>query len=122
MSRTVVSAELNSWEREYVGNSLYDNDATTMHVSLVRTISPQLTLGIAYDDIDRDFTDTQPDSEDSWVAVWVNRSFGRRMSLGLAISSYERGGVQTYDERRYEIRFGYSPTDSGAATMASVGK
>ena len=122
MSRTVLSAELNLWESEYVGNSLYDNDATTMHVSFVRTISPQLTLGIAYDDIDRDFTDAQPDSEDSWVAVWMNRSFGRRMSLGLAISNYERGGVQTYDERRYEIRFGYSPTDSGAATMASVGK
>jgi len=122
MSRTVVSAELTSWESEYIGNSLYDNDATTLHVSLVRTISPRLDFGIAYDDINRSFTNPQPDSDDSWVAVWVDRNFGRRMSLGLSISSYERGGAEEYDERRYEIRFGYSPTDSGAATMASVGR
>jgi hypothetical protein len=120
-----VSAELGSWKDDYFGNPAYDNDSTTLHASFVRTISPRLTFGVGFDDIERDFTDAagaQPDGEDSWLGAWVNRTLGRRFNLGLAISNYERSGPQTYDERRYELRFGYSPTDSGGASMRSVGR
>ncbi|HEX7236588.1 MAG TPA: hypothetical protein VF405_06470, partial [Gammaproteobacteria bacterium] len=125
MSRTVVSAGLDSTKDEYFGNALYDNDSTALHVSFVRTISQQLSFGIGYDRIDRDFTDAagaQPDGRDDWTGAWLSRAFGRRFSLGLAISSYDRSGAQSYDEQRYELRFGYSPTDSGATAMSSVGR
>ena len=124
MSRTVVSAGLDSLKDEYIGNALYDNESTTMHLSFVRTISPRLSFGVGYDRIDRDFTDAgvQPDGRDDWTGAWLNRGFGRRFSLGLGISSYNRAGAESYDERRYELRFGYSPTDSSAVAMASVGR
>lgn len=125
MSRNVVSAEIGSLKDEYIGTALYDNDARTMHLQFLRTISPRLNLGIAYDDIDRKFSDAagpQPDSDDSWIAVWLNHSLGRRMSLGFAISNYVHSSIGTFDERRYELRFSYSPTDSAAATMSSIGR
>jgi len=125
MSRTVISADFGSWKDDYIGDPIYDNDSTTLHASFVRTISPRLSFGVSFDEIDRDFTDdagAQPDGEDSWVGAWVNRTLGRRFNLGLAIASYERGGPASYDELRYELRFGYSPTDSGASAMASVGR
>jgi len=124
MSRTVISAELGTWKDEYIGNAAFDNDAITMHLQLVRTITPRLTWGIGYDDVDRDFRNdgAQPDSEDSWVATWLNHSIGPRFNLGFAISKYDRSGIDSYDEQRYEIRFGYSPTESGAAAMGRVGR
>jgi len=125
MSRTVVSLGLDSLKDEYIGNAIYDNDSTTMHLSFVRTISPRLSFGIGYDRIDRDFTDTagaQPDGQDDWTGAWLSRSLGRRFSVGLGISRYDRSGPQSYDEKRYELRFGYSPTDSSASAMASVGR
>ena len=125
MSRPVISAGLDSSKDEYIGNALYDNDSTTTHLSFVRTISPRLSFGVGYDRIDRDFTDAtgmQPDGQDDWTGAWMSRALGRRFSLGLAISSYDRSGAESYDERRYEIRLGYSPTDSSAAAMATVGR
>jgi hypothetical protein len=125
MSRTVVSAELGSWKDEYIGNALYDSDSTTIHLAFVRTVSPRLSFGVGYDQIDRDFSDAagaQPDGKDDWTGAWLSRAFGRRFSLGVAISSYDRSGLDSYDEQRYELRFGYSPTDSGATAMASVGR
>lgn len=125
MSRTVVSAGLDSWKDEYIGSALYDNDSTAMQLSFVRTISPRLSVGVGYNRIDRDFTDAagaQPDGQDDWTGAWLTRALGRRFSLGVAISSYDRSGVESYDEQRYELRIGYSPTDSGAAAMASVGR
>src|SRR5688572_12001360 len=92
MSRTVISADVGSWKGEYIGNQLYDNDTTAMRLSFIRTISPTLVFGVGYNDIDRDFVDSagaEPDSEDSWTAAWINRSFGRRLNLGLAISNYD---------------------------------
>jgi hypothetical protein len=125
MSRTVVSAGLDSYKDEYIGNSVYDNDSTSIHLSFVRTISPRLSVGIGFDGIDRDFTDAagvQPDGQDDWTGAWLSRSFARRFSLGIAISNYDRSGAQAYNERRYEVRFGYSPTESGETAMASVGR
>jgi hypothetical protein len=125
MSRTVVSADISSWKDEYIGNPTLDNDSTTLHASFVRTISPRLTFGIGFDEVDRDFGDSatpQPDGEDSWLGAWLNRTLGRRFSLALAIANYERSGGESYDERRYELRFGYSPTDSGVAAMRYVGR
>ena len=123
LSRTRVSAEISSYEDEYVGNSLIDNDSTTIHLGFVRTITPRLSLGLGHDTIERDFIDdTQPDGDDSWTVAWLNRTFGRRLFLGFAISSYDRSGLESYDEQRYEIKFGYSPTESGADAMALVGR
>ena len=125
MSRTVVSVGLDSFDDEYIGNALYDNEWTGTHLSFVRTISPLLTFGVGYDRVDRDFTDAagaQPDGKDDWTGAWLSRVVGRRFSLGLGISKYDRAGAESYDERRYELRFGYSPTDSGAEAMASVGR
>jgi hypothetical protein len=125
MSRTVVSAGLDSMKDLYIGNSLYDNDSTTMRLSAERTISPRLSVGVGYSRVDRDFTDTlgaQPDGRDDWTGAWLSRALGRRFTLGVAISSYDRSGIESYDEQRYELRIGYSPTDSGAAAMASVGR
>ncbi|HET7609579.1 MAG TPA: hypothetical protein VFL84_12935, partial [Gammaproteobacteria bacterium] len=84
-----------------------------------------LNFGVGYDRIDRDFTDTvgaQPDGRDDWTGAWVSRAVGRRFSLGVAISSYDRSGIESYDEQRYELRIAYSPTDSAAASMGSVGR
>jgi hypothetical protein len=125
MSRTVLSADIGSWKDDYIGNPAYDNDSTMIHASFVRTISPRLSFGLVFDEIDRDFTDSaggQPDGEDSWFGAWLNRTLGRRFNLGLAIASYERSGADSYDELRYELRFGYSPTQSGGAAMRSVGR
>jgi hypothetical protein len=125
MSRTVVSADVGSWKDEYVGDASFDNDATALRLSFVRTITPRLSLGMSYDDIERDFAGVagaQFESEDSWTRLWLNRAFGRRFNLGVAVSNYDRNGPETYDERRYELRFGYSPTDSGSAAMAAVGR
>ena len=125
MSRTVVSTEIGSWKDEYIGNPAYDNDSTTLHASFVRTISPRLTFGVSFDQIEREFADTvgaQPNGEDSWLSAWANRTLGRRFNLGAAIASYERDGFESYEERRYELRFGYSPTDSGSAAMGSIGR
>ena len=123
MSRTTISASIGSWEDRYLGDQPYDNDSTVLHASFVRTITPRLTFGIGFDAYDRAFSDgAQPDGEDSWVGAWLNRALGRRFNLGISIASYERGGVESYDENRYELRFGYSPTESGGATMSSVGR
>jgi hypothetical protein len=125
LSRTVVSADVGSWKDDYVGSSTYDNDSRNLHASFVRTISPRLSFGVGFDRINRDFGDgagLQPDGEDSWVAAWVNRILGRRFNVGLGIANYERSGSQAYDERRYELRFGYSPTDSGGSAMSNLGR
>jgi hypothetical protein len=125
MSRTVVSAGLDSMQDEYIGSALYDNDSTSMRLSFERTVSPRLRVGLGYGRIDRDFTDTpgaQSDGRDGWTGAWLSRALGPRFSLGVAISSYDRSGADSYDEQRYELRIGYSPTDSAAAAMASVGR
>jgi len=123
LSRTRVSAELDSYEDEYVGNSFLDNDWTTLRVAFTRIVTPRLSIGIGHDKIERDFVDNaQADGADSWTVAWLNRTFGSRMFFGFAISNYDRSGLESYDEQRYEIRFGYSPTESGTEAMALVGR
>lgn len=121
MSRTAISASLGSFEEDYVGTAAADNDATRLHLDFVRTITPRLALGLAYDDVEREFVDNaQPNSEDSWTSAWLYRTFGRRMFIGFGILNYDRAGTDSYGEERYEFRFGYSPTNSEVAAMAST--
>jgi len=122
LSRTTLSAELSSSQDEYIGNATNDNDTTTLHLAFVRTVTERLNFGISYEDVERELKDGSATGEDSWTVAWVNRTFGRRMFAGLAISTYDRSGPQSYDEQRYELRFGYSPTGSGVASMASIGR
>jgi hypothetical protein len=125
MSRTVVSAEIGVSEDSFVGATILNNDARSRRLSFIRTISPRLSFGLDHQVIERDFGDggtAQPDGKDSAGSIWLTRQLGRRFSVAFAWSQYDRTGVQSYDERRYEIRFGYSPTDSGPTAMQSVGR
>lgn len=125
LSRTVASVELDSRRDEYLGNAAFDNDSTVTRLSLVRTVSPELSFGVVHEKVRRDFSTgeaAQSDDEDAWTGAWVNRAFGRRFNLGFSISRYDRKGLQSYDERRYELRVGYSPTASGSSAMGLAGR
>ncbi|HEY3517012.1 MAG TPA: hypothetical protein VGL98_08185 [Gammaproteobacteria bacterium] len=123
MSRTTVNAGIGSYADDYFSGNAADNDWKTLHLSALRTISPKLNVGLDYDRVDREFGDiTQPDSTDSWTGLWVNRAIGQRLFFGVVILMYDRSSVDSYDELRYELRFGYTPTRSQARAMASAGR
>jgi len=121
MSRTVIGAYAGSFQEEYVGNTVANNDWVPLNVSLRRTISPRLGIGFDFGRLERQFSNNpQLDGEESWTSLWVRRTFGRRLFLAFAILDYERSAVDSYDEQRYEFRFGYSPTNNPVGRVAST--
>jgi len=125
MTRTDVSFQIGRSEELYVGNSAIDTRTTTTEATFHRAISEKLDLGAAFRKQLREPEDSTiliADGEDTTFSAWLNRSLGRRFNVGIAWSKYERSETGTFDEQRYEIRFAYSPTGSGAAAMRSVGR
>jgi hypothetical protein len=125
LARTDVTFAVAASNESYIGSTTLDNDSTTTRIAFNRTISPRSSLGVAFDEIQREYKDSgvpRADDKDTTITAWFNRSLGRRFSVALAWSRYERSGTQAFDEQRYEVRFGYSPTESSAAAMRSIGR
>ena len=125
MTRTDVSFAVGTSDQSYIGNTSPDDDGTTIDVTFHRSISPRLDFGAAFQKVRREAADTglsRPDKEDTTVSAWLNRSLTRELSVAFAWSQYERRVSETFDETRYELRFEYSPTESSAAAMRSVGR
>jgi hypothetical protein len=125
-ARTSVSLDLGFTEESYVGAVSLDNDNTTTHALLRRTVSSRLAVGLEYSGNERAFvaTDTEParDETDRTLSAWINHSFGRLFDVALVLTSYEREGTVELKEDRYEIRFTYSPSDSGAVALGAAGR
>ena len=124
-TRTNVSFAFGIADDSYIGNTTLDAETTTAEITLRRTISPRLDVGGAFQTIQREPKDAdvaQADGDDTTISAWLNRSLGRRFSVAVAWSQYERRETQTFDETRYEVRFAYNPLGSGAAAMSSAGR
>ncbi len=125
MRRSNLSAGIGAFDERYVGNTALDNDGTTLRFGLSHDVSPHFDIGVNYDLTKRDFSDPAafgPTDRDATASAWISTAIGRRFSLALALSHYDRRGAQNFDENRCEIRFGYSPTESAAAALRSVGR
>jgi hypothetical protein len=125
MTRTVLGVSAGYANEDYVGNTAYNNDGTALLLTLSHDVSVRLQIGLSYYNDDRDFHDTgtpRPDDRNRTTSVWVNRSLAKKLNVAFAASQYGRRGSSDFDETRYEIRFGYSPTQSGAATMRSLSR
>jgi hypothetical protein len=116
-TRTFFTASLGTTEEDYVGDAL-DNDNTTTTLSLRRIVTPRLDFGVVFSGIEREFvvSATERPDTDKTISAWVNRSLGRVFGVALVLTRYERGGPESFDENRYDVRFTYSP--SGSATTA----
>jgi hypothetical protein len=109
----------------YFGDTTLDNRTTITSFRLSRTVSMRLRFGVSFYDLSRDFegsTLAGVDDRERTTSAWVNRSLGRRLSVSLALTRYQGLGFQSFDENRYEVRFGYSPTSSGDAALPFVGR
>ena len=104
-------------------NTPFDNESTTLRVSVNHTISMRLAFNVAWDRTQRNFTTvtTAPREQDATLSASLNRTLGRHFNVAFGIADYERHGAQTYDERRYELRLGYSPTQGNTA-LGLVGR
>lgn len=125
-TRTSLELSAGTSEESYVGDASLNNDNTTTRISVQRTVTPRLSLGADVTRIEREFavalSGTAADETDRTANVWVNRSLGRLFSLSLVLTRYERRGSQTFDEDRYELRFGYSPSESATAALGTAGR
>jgi hypothetical protein len=121
MTRGRLTATLGRVEYRYVGDTRLDNDTTEAQLAFIRTISRRLRFGVTYNELNRDFANVgaRAHDKDATLSSWVNRSLGTKFSVGFAVSRYERSGAESFGERRYEVRFGYSPVDNLA--MGVVG-
>jgi hypothetical protein len=84
-----------------------------------------LKLGLALDNVMREYTDTVvalEDTKDRVISAWVDRVLGRRFSVSFVLSRYEREATDRFDENRYEVRFSYSPTGSSSAALPFAGR
>ncbi len=122
--RTSFSVLLGTAQFRYVGDTTLDNDSNEAQIDYTRTVSQRLMFGASYELVDRDFQEnasTAPHDKDSTLSAWVNRGLGRHFAVGLAIAKYTRGGIQSFDERRYEVRLAYSPIQN-AVDMGTLGR
>lgn len=125
LGRTDLSIALSASQDSYLGDTTLDNDHVTARATFHRAMSLRVGIGLTFDKAEREFTNAAvdgPPDEDTTVSAWVYRELGRRFTLAIAASRYERRGPQQFDEERYEVRFAYSPTESALAAMNSVGR
>ena len=125
MPKTNLSVRVGAFDERYANGSTLDNDGTTAGFGLSHDLSRRLDVGVNYDVTKRDFSDPNASSandRDATAGAWLSCALGKRFSLALAVSRYERLGTQNFDENRYEIRFGYSPTASAPAALRSIGR
>jgi hypothetical protein len=125
MTRTDLTFALGNADESYVGATTLDDDVTTTQVAVRRMLSPRLDLGGSFDRARREYSGgglSRADDQDTTISAWLARSLGRRFNAVLAWSQYQRHGNLAFNETRYEVRIGYSPTGSGAAAMASAGR
>jgi hypothetical protein len=125
MARTDISFGVVDTDEAYVGATTLDNKFTTTRIGFHRALSPRMDLGSSYDKSRRDYQDSavpRADDIDTVLSAWLSHSLGRRYIVALAWSDYRRRGSQALDESRYELRFGYSPTGNGVASLRSIGR
>jgi len=123
--RTNGSFRVTATEDRYFGNSTLDNDALTTSLAITHSVSMLLKLGLALDNVMREYTDTVvalEDTKDRVISAWVDRVLGRRFSVSFVLSRYEREATDRFDENRYEVRFSYSPTGSSSAALPFAGR
>ena len=123
MERTVVSGSVGASEYRYFGDTVLDNDANEIQLAYTRTVSPQLAFGVNYNKVFRDFNDPatfEPHDEDATLSAWLSKSLGRNFGVAFGVSEYVRSGPQSFDERRYEVRFLYSPI--GDVNVGDMGR
>jgi hypothetical protein len=123
--RTNVSIRVTATDDRYFGSSTLDNEGIATGLSISRSVSPRLRFGLAIDSLSREFTDTgfaPQDDEDRTTSAWVDRTLGRRLSVSLSLTRYERQGTASFNEDRYEVRFSYSPTGRADAALPFAGR
>lgn len=123
--RTNASIRVTATEDRYFGDSTLDNDALTTSLSLSHSVSMLLKFGLTLDNVVREFSGTaiaREDDKDQTFSAWVDRALGRRFSVSLVLSHYQRRGTEAFDEDRWEVRFSYSPTGSASAALPTAGR
>jgi hypothetical protein len=127
LNGTRMGAEIafGSFDDAFLTNPALDNESTYTRVALNRTVSDRLTVNVAWSRLLRDATDSSiasPQNEDSFLSAWINRTLGRRFSLAFIANQYERGGPDSFDDRRYELRVGYTPVRNANSGIGLVGR
>jgi hypothetical protein len=124
-TRTRSEITLGSFEDAFLTTPAFDNESTYTRVALNRIVSSRLGVNIAWTRVLRAETaplSELPRNEDSVLSAWINRALGRRYSLAFVVTRYERGGQDTFGERRYELRLGYNPARGGSNDVGLVGR
>jgi hypothetical protein len=118
--RTEFSIGTTTLDDSYVGDPTLDNKAVFGTVSFSRALSPRTGLGVAFDKVRREYSDVTigGEEEDAIATFWINYALGRQFDAAFVATRYERDGLQSFDETRYEVRFFYSPSDSATTALS----
>jgi hypothetical protein len=118
--RTVFSVGTTMLDDSYVGDPTLDNDSLFGTVSFSRALSPRSGAGVAFDKVRREYSDVAlaGEEDDAIATFWINYALGRQFDAAFVATRYERDGLQSFDETRYEVRFFYSPSDSATTALS----
>jgi hypothetical protein len=123
--RTTVSLAAGVGEEDYAGGTDLDNDFQNDFLTVAFRASVRLDLGIRYEQYDRESpesTGLANSQSDRTFGIWLNRTLGEKFGVALNVSRFEGSGIESIDETRTEIRFGYSPTGSTSSALRSTGR
>jgi hypothetical protein len=125
-ARTTAEVALGSADDIFLTYSTLDNDTKSASIAVTRIVSVRLSLNVAWRRLQREIEDPlttgTPSNEDAVLSLWVNRSLGRRFNLAAILARYEREGAETFHDRRFELRLGYSPTQQSGGGLGLVGR
>jgi uncharacterized protein (PEP-CTERM system associated) len=95
----------------YENEIILDNEFDTIQFGFERTVSPLLIAGMDLRLTNRDFQNVVQKDEDTIVAFFVDRSFGRKLSLNFSYQRLERDGTNTaaYEENIVQVMLQFTP-------------
>jgi hypothetical protein len=102
--------ELSASKDDFAGDEALDNQSVIARLNIGRAFTIRMRGGITLDRTRREFADTSSTYRDSGTGVWLDRSFGQRLSLRASLWRFKAYGQDPFDENRYEIRLSYRPT------------
>jgi hypothetical protein len=109
--RTGATLSLSLSQEEFQTENLTDRQVSSLRIVVNRQVSTRMNISLFIWRAKRDYQNFGGDDSDTEDRLQFERTLGRKWSLGLEFSQYDRGGLTDFTERRYQVRLTYVPTN-----------
>jgi hypothetical protein len=86
-----------------------DNDSASARLELERRIGTRLTIGIAAENVRRDFVDRLGEDGERLTEFTLDHRIGRRLTFEAIAGTYSRRAADSFDETRYQVGLSFRP-------------